>query len=249
MNLGTHDHLKTTGEGKELDSSNGREPDSGDVLAKRRRVIIGVSLLVLLIGLGMINWLVPASVPNTQEGSGNLGTPAQAGQLGPGTPTAPAAITPPLLGLATPWGVIGRDSQPTAIPPLTSQATTPVTPSPAVTVDLPAEAMIQLLGPPTESSFQLNDPISFYWNWPFTLGPDQRFAVYLRAGSDEWLLGTVEHNNLGSAFRLRAELMELVSQAAQYEWLVRLELLAERGGDRPQVLRESETRPLLLLDN
>lgn len=248
--IGALNHLTTTDEEQEVTAEEQQTVDSSSAPAKRRGVIVIVAILVLIIGLGAINWLFPAQSSQAEIEQGTALTQTGGEELAEAS--GPTTLTPPLLGLATPWGVIGRDnqsqsqSQSTATPSSTAQAATPA-PPPAVTVELPAEAMIQLLGPPANSSFRLDDPVSFYWDWPLALGPNQRFAVYLRAGSDEWLLGAVEHNNLGSAYRLRAELTELVSQPAQYEWLVRLELLPEGDGDRPQPLRESEIRPLLLL--
>lgn len=205
-------------------------------------MIIVVAILLLIIGLGVINWLFPAQSSQAEIEQATTLTQTEEGEEEAET-VGSATITPPLLGLATPWGVIGRDveSPPVAIPVAT-------TPTPTTVVSsLPPEATIQLLGPPADSSFRLDDRISFYWDWPLALEANQRFAVYLRAGSDEWLLGVVESNNLGSAFRLSARPTELVSQPTQYEWQVRLELLSATGDNRPQVLRESEIRSLILL--
>jgi len=110
-----------------------------------------------------------------------------------------------------------------------------------------------LLGPPRDSRFQLSDDISFYWEWPFALEAEQRFAVYLRTGGDEWLLGVVEEPNMGSLFRLRASPADLVAEPAQYEWLVRLETLPETGENvaqvGTQVLAESAARLLSLAED
>jgi hypothetical protein len=155
-------------------------------------------------------------------------------------------LTPPLLGLATPWGIAGRGGE--ALPaPTTTAPLTPAVP-PADVATLPPDAAIQLLGPPQEGRFRLDDDISFYWRWPLPLQTGQRFAVYLRSGNEEWRLGVLEQNNLGSAYRLRAQPADFVSAPADYEWLVRLETLVATANGAAQGLAASETRTLRLTE-
>jgi hypothetical protein len=88
---------------------------------------------------------------------------------------------------------------------------------------IPPDTAVQLLGPPPESTFPINDTVSFYWHWPQPLAEDQRFALYLLADDQERLLGIVDEPNLGTSFRLSASPGEFVETTGTIQWQVRLE--------------------------
>ena len=69
--------------------------------------------------------------------------------------------------------------------------TTPLPPTP------PANAQIQLIGPPPDSSFYLDDPLSTIWTWPLPQEAGQQFAVFLVTDENEFLAGTVKDPSLG----------------------------------------------------
>jgi hypothetical protein len=242
-----HKHKGKFGFVKAADEEKEVDVQGTEVWSNIRRATIVAPIFILMIGLGIINWLLPDSeaVATIQMTPGSV-TPVLTSSSAESSGAAVAS--PPLLGLATPWGVLGRDSGFLGSTPTAS------TPAPATTApvssDIPSDAVIELLGPPGESRFRLNDNISFYWDWPLALEVNQRFAVYLREGGDEWLLGAVDQSNMGSSFRLRANPAELVAEPAQYEWLVRLERLPGTDGNVAQadleLLIESEARLLLL---
>jgi hypothetical protein len=203
---------------------------------------IVVPVFILMVGLGIINWLLPGTEPEAadNEVTQAASSPLMAEQL-PAALTQPVAqATLPLAGLATPWAVAGQEG----VLPATLSATTPL-PSLATPALSPA-ATIQLLGPPEESNFLLDSSISFYWNWPLSLETNQRFTVYLRMGGEEWPLGVVEQRNMGASFRLHVNPSELVSEPAAYEWVVKLEQSSGTDTGTNQVLVESEARPLSL---
>jgi hypothetical protein len=215
-----------------------------------RRAVIVAPIFILMISLGMINWLLPdseveATIQTTPGSLTSAMTPSGAENSGA------AVASPPLLGLATPWGILGRGSdslKPSEPTPMASSlASTGLASLPG---NIPSDAVIDLLGPPEESRFQLNGDISFYWDWPLPLEANQRFAVYLREGGDEWLLGAVDQSNMGSSFRLRANPAEFVAEPERYEWLVRLERMPGTAGNGAQadveLLIESEARLLSL---
>ena len=68
---------------------------------------------------------------------------------------------------------------------------TPLPPMP------PSNAQIQLIGPPPDSSFYLDDPLSTIWIWPLPQEAGQQFAVFLVTDENEVLAGTVKDPSLG----------------------------------------------------
>ncbi len=70
--------------------------------------------------------------------------------------------------------------------------TTPQPPTP------PANAQIQLVGPPPDSSFYLDDALSTIWTWPIPQKTGQQFAIYLITDENEFLAGTVKDPSLGA---------------------------------------------------
>jgi hypothetical protein len=211
--------------------------------------VVVLPIFVLLVGLGVINWLLPGP-----EGEGVVVAPTVA--AGAVATMENPVGTRPLLGLATPWAAIGRGAVGGEIEEGSLLAPTVVELEPtlpgvgATPVNIPAGSVIQLLGPPDDGRFELDDDVSFYWKWPLALEANQRFGVYLRRGGDEWLLGAVERANMGSFFYLRARAADLVAEPAQYEWLVRLETRPVAAADGSTadtvVLAGSEARSLFL---
>jgi hypothetical protein len=110
---------------------------------------------------------------------------------------------------------------------------TPTTPNATVrdpqrtltpSADLPFNATIQLSGPPPDSSFYLNDPMSIYWSWPLELTDDQQFAIYLLIDQTKYLAGIVQEPALGNqGYQLKFDPGNMVEDEGTYQLEVRLE--------------------------
>jgi len=57
---------------------------------------------------------------------------------------------------------------------------------------------IVFIGPPSNSIFSLQTPVTIYWDWPFYEDQNQLFAVYLMDDSGEYLAGTADEPSLGN---------------------------------------------------
>ncbi len=57
---------------------------------------------------------------------------------------------------------------------------------------------IQLYGPPPNSVFSLQTPLTVYWDWPYENFEDRHFSLYLVDDSGEYLAGTVNEPSLGN---------------------------------------------------
>lgn len=173
-------------------------------------------LFLLILCLGVIN-LGPRLI-DTADRVSSAPTP---------TTTTPAtAVNPTTTALPTPT-------------PTPTQVPTPVATAPPT---LPPDTAVQLLGPPPESAFPINDKISFYWHWSQPLAEEQRFALYLLVDDQELLLGTVDEPNLGAGFRLSASPGDFVETTGTIQWQVRLE---SELSERP--LAESKVRSIALV--
>ena len=102
--------------------------------------------------------------------------------------------------------------------------TTPLPPT------LPANTEIQLIGPPPDSSFYLDDPISTIWTWPLPQEPGQQFSVYLVTGENEYLAGTVKEPSLGDfGYQLTYLPDDVVNSEGTYLLLIRLQQIRPQG--------------------
>ena len=119
---------------------------------------------------------------------------------------------------------------------------TPTRPSPTQTPSptLPPTFVVQLLGPPPSSTFEKDDPVSFYWNWPQPLTKNQQFVLYLVAEHQEIRLETMDEPNVGKNYHLGIVLENL--EPGNYYWQTRLEQI-----NPPAILAESELRPLIIV--
>ena len=131
----------------------------------------------------------------------------------------------------------------TAVPP-----TLTPTPQPTPTRYTPPsynnDDIIQLLGPPTDSTFVASATISFYWQWPLALREDQFFAVTLLTEDGAQIGGTVHEPNVGDNYRLHVRLEEVGVTAVALQWQVTLNTTFAS-----QPLRVSETRSLQILES
>lgn len=193
-------------------------------------VILG---FLLVVGLALVGWVwfsgrsTSSSEPQATVVAGNTRV---------ATAAAPAAGTDVpgdgfgiVAGLATPWAVPGGPGEPTVTPE-------PIPTQPAKTINL--------IGPPPESFFRAGDVVTFYWNSPEPLGPDQRFIVYVLDDGDQVFLGSVSEVNLGVGYQLSAIIGQSVEETGRFSWLVVLE--DEQSG---AIIGQSETRSIALIDD
>ena len=170
--------------------------------ARKRPFLIITPLLLLLLCLLSLNlgrWL---NTPSINE-----------------TITTPIVISPTLI------------STPTLLPITLTQTPAP-TPHPTLPTPTPTDYapptfndddMIQLLGPPPDSTFNTDSTISFYWHWTLPLSADQFFEVYLITENEKISLGTVREPNLGNKYRLHITLKGREITADSALWLVQLQ--------------------------
>ena len=188
-------------------------------MQKVKRVIyIIMPLALLLLCLGLINWL-----PNQQPSASGSGGQTNGGE------TAVSTTNNPPAALAT------------LAPPTATPTATP-TPAPTPRPTLPPDAAITLLGPPDGSVFSAAAPLSLYWTWPYPLHEDEYFAVYLAAAGTEQLLGRLAEPNLGAGYRWQILPDVFTGLGADLAWQIRLESTL---ADAP--LLSSETRTVRLI--
>lgn len=188
---------------------------------KQRLLYILAPLFLLIVCLGTIN-LTPALI-----------LVAGADQAAPVATAALATITPVENAITTPSSRFKQEpgAAPTLLP----------TPTPTM-APAPLGAEIQLLGPPSGSTFRIGDTLSFYWQWPAPLAEDQSLAVYLLVQNQEYLLGRLGEPNVGQSYRLHVPIDDSMGATGKAQWQVRLESNHAR-----QWLAASEIRPLALL--
>jgi hypothetical protein len=101
--------------------------------------------------------------------------------------------------------------------------TTPLPPTP------PANAQIQLVGPPPDSSFYLDDPVSTIWTWPLPQETGQQFAIYLVTDENEFLAGTVKDPSLGDyGYQLTYFPGDVVDSEGTYLLQIRLQQITSQ---------------------
>ena len=172
---------------------------------------------LLLVCLGFINFIPGrlTAVPTASPQSKN----AAAGE--------PTTVSP------TP------DSASDALPAATIPPTSTIIP----TATLPPDAAIALLGPPVGSSFQRNDTISFYVDWPFPLTESQQLAAYVRFNDQPaTLLGVLDEPNTGQRYRWQMNVREMTDTAVSFEWWVQLQTSSDAA---PLLTSPSRTVTLL----
>lgn len=84
---------------------------------------------------------------------------------------------------------------------------------------------ISILGPPTNSSFSKDTPVSIYWNWPdANLNEGYRFSVYIIDDFEERIVGTANEPALGShGFQINFLPDDLNITPGTYQLEIRLE--------------------------
>ncbi len=99
--------------------------------------------------------------------------------------------------------------------------------NPKVQIDL---ENIKLIGPPSNSFFSLQTPLTVYWDWPLEQENDQQFAVYLLDDSGEHLVGTADEPSLGNrGYQLSFVPGDKVNFDGPYLLEVRLEQVDSQG--------------------
>lgn len=189
---------------------------------KRQQLYIVAPFLLLIFCLGSLNLGRLLVAPATD------GLVLTVTAVPPHTPAAIAAT-------------VGATPTPTQPPATTIRqaSATPYTPP-----TYSDNELIQLLGPPPDSTFAPDATISFYWQWPLPLNEDQVFEVYLLAEDEETLLGTVYEPNVGDSYRLHVDMSAVKVTAVPFQWQVRL-----KTNLRSQPLRASEQRFLMLFSS
>jgi hypothetical protein len=176
-------------------------------------------LLLLLACLALFNLLAIAGrqAEATPSPAATAGDEGRVEATAVPNPTTPAAETTPAS---------------------TPSPTAPATATPPPTV--PATATITLLGPPPAAIFTLENPITFYWQWPEPLPEAYVFRLYLEAGGREVVLGEAAAPNVGRGYRLRIDPGDYLAGSGTASWQVRLEETAVAG----RTLLSSEERTL-----
>ncbi|MDX1413550.1 MAG: hypothetical protein R3293_05115 [Candidatus Promineifilaceae bacterium] len=83
---------------------------------------------------------------------------------------------------------------------------------------------IELMGPPENSSFLLNTPITVYWDWPLALEDNQQFTLYLLKESEEFLVGDTAESSMGDqGYQLNFIPENFVNLEGDYTIQIRLE--------------------------
>ena len=160
-------------------------------------------------------------------------------------PSKPSFVTETAVPMPTP---LPTTVEPTTLENIASatQPTATAILSPTATPYVPplyeADEIIQLLGPPSGSTFAESADISFFWQWPLPLTEDQQFNVYLFTEEQIALLGAIHEPNLGTSYRLQVSLKDVGITADTLYWLVQLETT-----QRNQPLRTSEVRTFTIL--
>lgn len=87
----------------------------------------------------------------------------------------------------------------------------------------PMQPIIRLQTPESGAEALITEALSYRWNWPVPLGADQRFVVYLVHEGTAVPVGEVTQPVLGSRYELTVAGYDFVTDAADYQWQVRLE--------------------------
>ncbi len=179
-----------------------------------------VLLIVCLAGINLVTWWNNRPVATTAV-----------------SPAASAANEVVITETA-PTPSRGQAVSPT-LPPATATATPQPTPTTQPT--LPPNAQISLQGPPVDSTLFINQPITFYWQWPVELPEGNVLTLYLLTDDAEIIVGSQSEPNLGIHYQLQLtpDQFNLAPQAIQ--WQVRL------SNQLGEVLLVSEKRPFTLL--
>ena len=159
-------------------------------------------------------------------------------------PLAPLLVTVTAVPAATPLSTRMAFPELSPVPPQSTLIPTPL-PTPSPTYAPPSyskESIIRLLGPPPDTVFAASDSISFYWQWPLPLTPDQQFHIYLFDDGQTILLGTIAEPNIGDSYHLSVNLADINVRAGSVQWIVQLETSYQI-----QPLRSSESRFLTFL--
>ncbi len=184
----------------------------------RRRILYTIAPLLLLIvclaGINIFNWWRQQTLL-TNGGGGETAVLNQQ----PNQTITTAAPTP-----------VQTDS--TTLP--TATTTPPATPY--IPPTFPPETHIQLLGPPEDSIFSKNQPLSFYWQWPLTLAEDQFFTVTLFVNDQLLDIGSVNEPNVGLSYRWQLNPASIPNSAEMIQWQIRL---FSENSDTPLMISEN----------
>jgi serine/threonine protein kinase len=135
-------------------------------------------------------------------------------------------------------GVGGGNGTPIA------ETTQPVTPGATATTSQ-LGGSITMLAPAANEEFTRNTRINFDWFWPLILNPGEQFTVYILDGEDEIALepSLIEPNN-DIAYRLPVDAGDILTEASELSWQVRLEKAASG-----ETLVASNSIPFMIIAN
>lgn len=128
-----------------------------------------------------------------------------------------AEVTPVNTATNTPTATATATSTPTR---------TPIAFIPVATETPTIELVIELLEPNPNSSYTVDETITFDWRWPAELSAGQHFAIYLVSGTDVTLISTVKEPILGLNYRVRVPVSDLTLTEENSAWQVILETVA-----------------------
>jgi hypothetical protein len=163
-------------------------------------------LLLLIACLAIFNLasgLLPSAAPEESSPSPTSLPDSSPVRASPTSPTLAA----PTIGVT-----LSPSATPTAIPT--------ATPIPIPT--LPADATIQLLGPPDESASGRGNSISFYWIWPHALPDDAYFSVLIITDEQTFNVESLFAPNLGDTYFSQVNLGQLATNSSALQWQVNL---------------------------
>ncbi len=102
---------------------------------------------------------------------------------------------------------------------------------------------LKIKGPPSESAFTLDSPVTLYWTWPDNyIKKQHQFSVYLLGEFEEWLIGTRDEPSLGDfGYHINFTPGKIVESPGKYDIEIRLEqkephLIALRSNRVPVIL-------------
>ncbi len=194
-----------------------------------RALRVFTPFMILLAGLAVLNYQV-ANESSLQANPTAAPTPLSTKP----SEVADAAGTPVISG-QPPIATAIRNGSP-ATPE-------PSVPPPSPTPTPPPEDAAVLLGPPVDSSFSVDSPVTFYWQSDKRLEEDQLFVLHIFSEAGEQAASVISASELGSGYQAGFVADSLDLPPGDYLWQVRL--LGQPAGP---LLAVSEQRPITFVD-
>lgn len=191
----------------------------GKLLNGRRGLRIFLPFLLLALGFAFLSEFQEQSSRNPDSHdtavdlkSDPLLTPTlSVFASGTPSPSGPASVTPN----TTPSAKGLRPGNP---PTTVAETVTSIPPT-----------SIQINGPPEDSVFSFQTPLTIYWEWPFDQDESQRFTVYLQDEFGDYLAGMLNEPSLGDqGYQLSFVPADVVQSEGTYLVQIRLEYVEQQ---------------------